>query len=210
MNADRAPERSPALRSRLYLLLVMGLFAAPVVLAWLVFSVFPQWRPSGTVNNGALVRPARPLPAFHAHDIAGKPVGETLFQGKWTLLALEQGTCGEACVRRLYDVRQIRLAQGKDVDRLQRVMLWVPADANAAAGTELQRRFPGQMIVRLDPQTDGGLISAFAVDSTDPLTAGRLYLIDPLGNLMMLYEPAADPRGAIKDLERLLKYSGLG
>jgi len=36
------------------------------------------------------------------------------------------------------------------------------------------------------------------------------YLIDPLGNFMMRYEMTAEPKGVLKDLQRLLKYSALG
>jgi len=210
MNPETRPSGARPVRSRLYLLLIMAMFAAPVVLAWLVFYVFPDWRPTATVNNGTLVRPVRLLPDFQARNVDGKPIDQTVFQGKWSLVTLEQGACGEACVRRLYDVRQIRLAQGKNIDRLQRVMLWVPADADAAAGAELERQFPGETILTLDAGAAAGLIAAFAVETSDPLAAGRLYLVDPLGNLMMLYPADADPRGAIKDLERLLMYSGLG
>lgn len=205
MNTEPTPAGKG--RSRLYLLVVMGLFAAPVVLAWLVFFVFPDWRPAGTVNHGELVAPVRPLPAFRLHDAGGAPVDETLLRGKWTLLLLQQGDCDDACMHRLYDVRQIRLAQGKNIDRLQRVMLWASA---GAGGDEIAGTFPGQTLIPLDPAADAGLIATFAVDAADPLTAQRLYLVDPAGNLMMRYEPDADPRGTIKDLERLLKYSGLG
>jgi hypothetical protein len=40
--------------------------------------------------------------------------------------------------------------------------------------------------------------------------AGRVYFIDPLGNLMMYYRPDADPGGMLKDLRKLLKYSKIG
>jgi cytochrome oxidase Cu insertion factor (SCO1/SenC/PrrC family) len=40
--------------------------------------------------------------------------------------------------------------------------------------------------------------------------ADRVYLVDPLGNLMMYYRPGADPRDIVQDLEKLLKYSHVG
>ena len=43
-----------------------------------------------------------------------------------------------------------------------------------------------------------------------PALGGRIYLVDPMGNLMMFYEPDADAKGMVKDLERLLKISYVG
>jgi hypothetical protein len=43
-----------------------------------------------------------------------------------------------------------------------------------------------------------------------PETADRLYLIDPLGNLMMSYAPDAKPKGLLEDLKRLLGLSQVG
>jgi hypothetical protein len=209
MNSE-SPSVAGNRRSRLFLVILMGLFFAPLLVAWLLFHVFPDWRPEGTVNRGQLVEPPRPLPAFQLPDIDGALLDETLFRGKWTLLTITRGACAEDCVRRLYNMRQIRLAQGKNMDRLQRLMLWVRPERDTGAGPELAAKFPGQQLIPVDRQRDGGLVDAFAIDAIDPLDADRMYLIDPLGNLMMSYEPDADPRDAIKDLERLLKYSGLG
>jgi hypothetical protein len=41
-------------------------------------------------------------------------------------------------------------------------------------------------------------------------TPGRIYLVDPIGNLVLSYPPDADPSGMRKDLARLLHLSQLG
>jgi hypothetical protein len=107
-------------------------------------------------------------------------------------------------------VRQVRLAQGKNLDRVQRLMLWNTTGVSFEQQAELDRHFPGQLLVPLGGQQPRALLDAFALDGRDPWAAQRVYLIDPLGNLMMYYEAADEPAGMIKDLERLLKYSGLG
>lgn len=197
-------------RSRLSLLLIIVLFAAPVAVAWLVFYVFPDWRPSGTSNHGALVVPVRPLPTMSLRTAGGDTLDNSYFRGKWTLLYIARGRCDSHCVHRLYKLRQVRLAQGKNIDRLQRLMLWDVDGAAAGEPQDLQAKFPGQAVALLAGPQRQALVEAFVLDDKDPLRAGRLYLVDPLGNLMMDYEPDAEPRGMIKDLERLLKYSGLG
>ena len=192
------------------MLLLLAFFAAPVVLAWLAFYVFPEWRPAGTSNHGQLITPLRPLPAFQLETLSGEPIDETFMRGKWTLVYLAQGACAEPCVRQLYNLRQVRLAQGKNIDRVQRLMLWERADLRPGQQAELVEHFPGQVIALMPGQAPAVLLETFVLDEQDPMRAGRVYLVDPLGNLMMSYQPEDEPRGTIKDLERLLKYSGLG
>ncbi len=38
----------------------------------------------------------------------------------------------------------------------------------------------------------------------------RIYLIDPLGNLMMFYDAGAKPKGMLEDMKRLLGLSHIG
>jgi len=195
-------------RSRASLLIVLAMFAAPVLIAWLIFYVFPGWMPSSTINHGDLVEPARPLPDFNLGTVSGDAVDQTFLRGKWNYVYLHEGECDSACVERLYKVRQLRLANGKNIDRIQRLMLWRADSVSPDARAELQSHFPGQVIALV--AENSGLVSVFSTDAEAPLTAGRIYLVDPLGNLMMSYQPDAEPRGIIKDMHRLLKYSGLG
>jgi cytochrome oxidase Cu insertion factor (SCO1/SenC/PrrC family) len=206
---SQTTEAASRTRNRASMLLIFGLFAAPVVLAWLVFFVFPEWAPTATSNHGTLVKPVRPLPGFQLATVSGKPVDEQFLKGEWTFVYVHRGACESDCVQQLYKIRQVRLTQGKNIDRLQRLMLWDAADVETARRDELQQHFPGQVIAILPDQADP-LLKVFDVDGQAPLAGQRVYLVDPLGNLMMFYAPDAEPRGMIKDLERLLKYSGLG
>lgn len=192
------------------MLLVLALFAAPLIIATLAITLFPDWRPKTTTNYGDLVKPVRKLPAFSLKTLQGKPVDETFLRGKWTMLYLARGACERPCVEQLYNIRQIRLAQGDNIRRLQRLMLWQADGVSHARQVELQQHFPGQVIVPLVTGDAKALLQDFVLDEQEPLLANRVYLVDPLGNLMMKYEPGGKHRGMIKDLEKLLKYSGLG
>jgi len=198
----------PQTRKRISLVLLFALFLAPLLFAILLFYIFPDWRPAGTSNHGQLVTPVRPLPPFQLETLAGEPIDETFLRGKWTLVYLLQGACDKPCVEQLYNIRQVRLAQGKNIDRLQRLLVWESAGVSREDQAELQKHFPGQLIVPVNNQE--AVIEVFSLDEQQPMAARRVYLVDPLGNLMMRYEPVDEPKGMIKDLERLLKYSGLG
>ena len=185
-------------RTRLMLVLILAFFALPLVVAW-VLNFNGDFVPGATTNNGMLVQPVRPVTAVDLFDARGVAVDAKYFIGRWTMLYRHTGACDDACQKTLYTVRQVRLTQGKNIDRIQRLLLLEGATMPAWAATAAEQ-FPGMDIARA---TNGAAADAFGV-------AGRIYLIDPLGNLMMEYALDADPRGMTKDLQRLLLISYVG
>lgn len=197
--------------SRQSLVLLGLLFVAPVLVAWLMhMSGEGGWRPEGTTNRGTLVQPPRPLtlPAGLS-GAAGEAIGEDYLRGKWTLLYIDDADCTEACVYNLYKMRQVRLSQGENIRRVQRLFLV----AEAASLEPLQAALaenPQLKTALLSREQVEALAPRFAMDEAPVPGAERVYLVDPLGNLMMYYQPDAEPRGMIKDLQKLLKYSRIG
>ncbi|MBI5461741.1 MAG: hypothetical protein HY941_06100 [Gammaproteobacteria bacterium] len=185
-------------RARLTLVLIFALFALPLAVAWLLNFV-GDFTPGATVNHGALVQPVRPVSAEGLLDAQGAAVDIAYFRGEWTLLFRQTGECGDACHQTLYVLRQVRLAQGKNIDRVRRMLLLDGVAMPAWTG-DVAQHYPGLTIARAATPKAAAVFPP----------AGRLYLVDPLGNLMMEYALDADPRGIIKDLERLLRISYVG
>ena len=100
-------------------------------------------------------------------------------------------------------MRQLRLAQGKDMDRIERV--WLITDKQPL-DTMIMREFDGTHLLRADPQR----VKAWLPVDAGTVVSDHLYMIDPLGNLMMRFPKDADPNKIKKDLERLLKASRIG
>jgi len=162
------------LRNRL--LWVALVCAAPIVLGTAAYLF--GWSPGGASNYGELLDP-RPVSGFEP------------LRGKWVLVSFDAAACDAYCEKKLYFMRQVRRAQGKDMDRVERV--WVVTDG-AKPRPELLAAIEG---TRID-NTHG----AFPGNTVD-----HVYLIDPFGNLMLRFPRDPDPSKMIKDLQRLLKYS---
>jgi cytochrome oxidase Cu insertion factor (SCO1/SenC/PrrC family) len=203
MSAVSAP-RTPA-RSRRALIALAALFFAPLALAFLVYyGSGGKWHPPGHVNHGTLIEPARPTPPLTlplVQPLVPPTTRPDFLEHKWTLLYLGAGTCDAACRRHLYDTRQVRTALNRDMERVQRVFL---AEGACCDLDYLRAQQPDLIVVR-------------AGDASAPLRSllpgadlGRIYLIDPLGNLMMWYAPDARPKGMLEDLKRLLGLSHVG
>jgi hypothetical protein len=172
--------------SRIKVLLIAAVCAAPLVLGTLAYVM--RWGQGSSGNYGELIPPK---------PIAG-PALETL-RGKWVLVSFDQASCPEYCVRKLYFMRQTRKGQGKDMERVER--LWIVTDS-AAVRPELLAAIEGTRVVR---QADGSFAGNFPGNAPD-----HIYVVDPLGNLMMRFPREPDPSKILKDLQRLLKYSRIG
>jgi hypothetical protein len=210
-SASLASSEPPAIgadvrRGRRTLLLLALVCLLPVLASYLAFYV---WPPQGRVNHGRLIGPLA-LPAGTLAGAGGQPaLAHEEFEGRWTLLVLAPGGCDAACTRALYVSRQARLAQAKEMERVGRV--WLLSDANDVSAAALEGQ-AGLRLARADAAWLGALQATGGAEGGK--VGGRLFLVDPLGNLMMVYPDEADTtamaRGVTKDLQRLLKYSGLG
>ena len=172
---------------RLKLTLLGAVCAAPLVLGTLAWRF--GWGVSETPGNyGELIEP---------RILSGPPFAE--LRGKWVLVTFDAAACDAGCEKKLYFMRQVRRAQGKEQGRVER--LWVVTDGGSPK-PELLVAIEGTRLSRGSPWS-----AAFphAGKLTD-----HIYIIDPLGNLMMRYPPDPDPSRMLKDLTRLLKTSQVG
>lgn len=193
------------LHPRLVLLALVFIFALPMLAAWLLTRQGADWHPMRTANHGTLVRPARPVAADGLADVTGQSLASDFLIGRWTLVFLGSTPCDDTCRRALYNMRQTRLAMGQHMGRVQR--LYVVRDApTSEERMALMKAHPDLRIARAPAGWDG----PFRLQTASAMSAGRTYLIDPLGHLMMYYPPDAEAKGMLKDLQRLLRASKAG
>jgi hypothetical protein len=174
------------------LLIMAAITLAPVVASYSIYYLRPR---DMRVNYGELI--AAPAPAVDGVRDDGGAFALSDLRGKWVLLQAAGDACDAPCERRLYATRQARTMQGRDQDRVARVILVTSADALAPA---LRAAHPNADIVRVAP----------AVPGTFPAGAAGIYLIDPLGNLVLAWPPDPDIKALAKDLGRLLRASQIG
>ena len=177
----------PLKRGRVKLALLGLFFAAPFALAWLAYWL--DWAPGAGSNYGELISPPQPL--------AGAPFER--LRGKWVLVSFDPGACDAYCEKKLYFMRQLRRAQGKNMARVER--LWLLTDGAAP---------PGRLLEAIEG-TERAPAGAFAARfPAAGAVTDHIYVVDPLGNLMMRYPKDPDPSRMLKDLQRLLKVAGFG
>jgi cytochrome oxidase Cu insertion factor (SCO1/SenC/PrrC family) len=184
------------LGSRAKLLLLMGLFAVPIVASVLAYN-FLHVEP--TANYGELLSPPEAVTTqrFARPDGSAFRFGD--LAGKWILVASDSGACEQACMEKLGTLRVVRLALGRDADRVERVFV---VDDATLPGSAALEPFAGTQVALTPP---GITLPRGAANDR-----GRIYLVDPNGNVMLRWALPADRKRMLNDLQRLLKASQIG
>lgn len=200
-----APPAATVRRNRLQLVLLALMFFGPVGLSFWLYYV-AHFRTAHTVNHGELLTPARPLPEVRLATPAGAVTAEHFLRGRWSLVYLTGQTCDARCLQDLAELRNVRLAMDRERDRVQRVLL---GEAPCCAAAALGPGNPDLVVAWIDSPAGQQLLASFP-EQTPVARAGRVYIVDPLGNLMMSFPAGADRKGLIKDLDKLLRLSHIG
>ena len=187
----------PSSRTRINLLLMAAVAIMPMLAA---YAVYYLWRPTTFTNYGELITPI-PIADTVMRQPDGKELKLAAFKGKWVFLMVDSGACDEFCKRKLYDMRQVRLTQGKDMDRIERAWL---IDDNQQPSSAVTSEYEGTHMLTAQGSP---LLSRLPAEHS---VRDHIYIVDPLGNLMMRYPRDADPSKIKKDVVKLLKVSRIG
>lgn len=209
-SSSSAPASKPRSVAPLVLILLISL--APIVFALLAYYM-PSLglRPTGTDNYGALIQPQRPMPdqaALRLTDLEGAPYDLANLRGQWVLISADVAACPESCVRKLFILRNSHASQGKEVERLSRI--WFVLD-DADVPSQIQDAYIGTHMLRADPdQLAQFLAPDTAHEAVGDALKGPMWIMDPLGNLMMQFPPDSDPLEVRDDIRKLLRNSRIG
>ncbi len=202
LTTDRAaPNESRQLRrTRLKLALILLACASPVIASYFTYYVI---RPEGRVNYADLIEPQRSVSEVAVRTGQSEPATLSALRGKWVLVTAAPAVCPGDCAERLYHMRQVRLTTGRERERVERV--WLLTDAAQPDPARLADH-EGLRVLRIDPQV---LAEHFpAAPGAEP--SQHIFIIDPMGHLMMRYPIGADPSRMKKDLSKLLRASRVG
>ena len=205
MNDDMSDPLSDSVRNRkrLTLIALMTLFLSPVIAAWL-------WTPDTFRNRGELIDPPRPLVNVPMIFADGSAVDLATLFGRWTYVFFVEGGCDESCKQLADAVERVRLSQGKNEKRVRLMVITLSPDALSSL-EEIRLSMPKTIVLGVNATEKEQLVRQFIPGGGgSAVPSGSVFLIDPMGNLMMSYPATADPTDLRKDISRLLRASRIG
>lgn len=206
---------------------VLAVTLAPVLASYIMYYGV---KPEGRVNYGDFVEPQVTVSGLPVSLVIA-PQSESAFlavqadprtrksltqlgdwQGRWLMVRVGPAACDASCQHELWLMRQIRLTTGRERERVER--LWIVTDA-AQPDPRVLADQQGLWVVRVKSASGhGSLIDnwlSVALSAAGPTgKASNIWVIDPMGNLMMRFPDQPDPNGMKKDMNRLLKASRIG
>jgi hypothetical protein len=198
MSVPIQDQSKPRSMKTFYLLILV--FILPFTMAVLLH--FIDLKPTGK-SYGNLLQPPKSLQIPMLKDLQGKAFKPEQWNKIWNVVTVDATGCDEACAARVHMLKQVHTSINKDIDRVQRVLL-VPADTGLQAYSDIQKKYPDLIILA---GVDAEMVKFSAEFDANK---GNVFLVDPLGNLMMSYPDKFDPKGLRSDLTRLLKNSWAG
>lgn len=198
------------LRPRTILLILVLLFLIPFVIALMMFKGHHIL--GRLLNHGSLIKPPFSISLLKLRNERGKLLNKRLRKNsKWMLMYFNPGLCETSCRKGLHNLQLARKATGKNRDRVTRSLLTYPSNPanDFAINIIISENYPGTRHLTIEEKQFTDVVRKH-VNKAYALHAGTVYLIDPLGNVIMTYAPNAKPNGIFKDLQRLLRASQIG
>jgi hypothetical protein len=197
-------QRRRTASGRLQMLLVLLVCAAPVLASYTMYYVA---RPATRTAQGHLVEPPREMPGAEAlplRDAAGTAVDPLTLRGQWLLVVAADGSCDAGCEKRLFLQRQLREMLGREKDRLDRVwFLTGPTPMREALAPAMHQA----TVLSADRTALAAWLESTSAGEPTAGLDGAMYLVDPLGRLMMRFPADGDPVGIKRDIDRVLRAS---
>jgi len=191
--------KKPSLEASILMVLFFG---PPLLVAAAVFGPLDlNWLPQPPTYHGELFDPPVALPETTLETSTGGSAWEDWALSRWSLIYASDSACEELCRQRLELLREVRLALVRERDWVQRVYLH-------GAGTSVIAE-PGSDLTmgRVGGQAGREMRRVLGEER---LRDGYIYIIDPLGQLVLSYPPDAEQQGILADLKRLIVIARIG
>lgn len=196
MQITSLPAPSAVKPARYTLALLLAVFVLPFLAGTGLF--LSGWRPESFGNHGDLIQPPRPMPETGLLRSNGLPLAGTDLRGHWLLVLAVNGACDAACRESLRQMAQVHRALNKEQNRLRRLLI---TTETGVTQPEAQPASPDLIAATIAPAAQSAWANVLDINGQS------LFIADPMGNVIMRYADPTATRGALKDLERLLKYS---
>ncbi len=189
-------------------ILLLVLFVGPFLVA---ASLYSARNPlvEETINHGKLLQPPLDFSQVKLLGSNDKAINTNEISGQWLMLYVAPTQCMDICRNNLYKMRQIWVSLGKDMDRVQRIIVTPTTQSSPQLHRLLAKEYVGTQHLLITPTE---LTQFFGQAQVQQMQAkqGALYFVDPHANVMMMYAADAAPKGILTDLKRLLNLSQIG
>jgi len=189
--------------SQLKLLFIFIIFTFPFMISYFILNDYNSGQDLTTTNYGKFIDPPINITPINTSVIMKKENSENIFNRKWTLIQFEHDICSKRCFDVRFLLKQINIALGKDMNRVQRVFLSYNKMKSKDV-SEMTDNYPNLILINNEPRDLHIIINEISNNQS------MVLLVDPLGNVILAYRDDFNGKKLLKDLKKLLKLSRIG
>ena len=198
---EESTQIPPQTRNPYTLWFVVLSFVLPVALAFFMFFFVEV---ESFTNNGELLKPMIDVGSLELKDDDGNVIAKKTLTYKWRFISFVGAECDEACNKRLYETRQVHRALGKNGHRLLRMIVQLEP-ASEPFKDLIAKEYADALLMHGDEAVLQGVM-----DDKASLRENELYIMDPMGNIMMRFTQDQPSEEIKYDFRKLLKSSQIG
>ena len=187
---------------RIKFLLIVFIFTVPFVISYYLSKDYHAGGELQTSNYGSFINPIVELSQSTFDDYRGETLNVDRYLTKWSLIYRMPKNCSQRCSDEIYLIRQVNIALGKDMNRLERVIV-LNQTTSSSEVDDIVIKYPKAIVVKNNSSTFINEINKI----TDRYV---LLLTDPLGNVILGYDEGFEGKKLLKDIKKLLKLSKIG
>jgi len=189
--------------SQLKLLFILIIFTFPFIISYFILDDYNSGQDLQTTNYGEFIDPPINIKSINTPVFDKEEDPEDVFNKKWTLIQFESNICSKRCSDTTFLLKQINIALGKDMKRIQRVFLSYNKMESIGISTMIDN-YPNLILINNEPRDLHIMINKISNNESAVL------LVDPLGNVILKYRDDFNGKKLLKDLKKLLKLSRVG
>lgn len=186
----------------LWLLLLT--FIVPMAAAYWLYSIGGT---EHTVNKGEFVKNSVQLMDLGLTTDEGKGVTEEALYGNWHMMFFMNDRCDKKCEETIYSMRQIKTSFHKDSDRITNLLIHFDRNINAEFKEKIKTHYANFERYYADKEMFN---RALGYAGDDLMDKSIIFVVDPIGNVILKYDAGKGAKDIISDIKRLLKASQIG
>ena len=186
--------------SQVKLIIIISIFILPFFISYNMLDDYSPGKEYSTTNYGELIDP---MVNIKNTVIKSNSDDESLPNGKWLLIYYINSPCDKDCMNNIYLMRQVNTALGKDMDRLNRLLVSNEV-LTEDMETNIVQLYPYIILIKNKPNNIHVLIKGITKNKNS------LFLVDPLGNVILRYDDNFNGKKLLKDIKKLFKLSRVG
>ncbi|MGK0297539.1 MAG: cytochrome oxidase Cu insertion factor (SCO1/SenC/PrrC family) [Gammaproteobacteria bacterium] len=195
--------------NRFELMSLLVVFSSPFLVAWLIYNYTGIGKDGETINYGELIKPPWTISNTVLLDAVSGETSRPLY-GKWNFLYYSTDQCSSKCQNDITKLQELRFATGDNADRIEILLLADDIATSTLPDMLANESFWTNVLILMRPDIQPIEENDYETRGSLSTMAQGIYLIDPLGNILMKYNFDSDAAGILRDLKRLLRFSRIG